>query len=38
MIYAYFESILAPEDNGMPNSNECYTSKYRKYVASSYSC
>ena len=36
MIHAFFESILALEDNGMPNPNESYTNKYQKYVASSY--
>ena len=37
MIYAYFESILAAEDNGKQNPNESYTNKYQKHVASSYS-
>ena len=35
MIYAYFESIPALEDNGMLNPNESYTNKYQKYVPSS---
>ena len=36
MIYAHFESILVPEDNGMQNPNESYTNMYQKYVACSY--
>ena len=36
MIYADFESILVPEDNGKQNPNESYTEKYLKYVACSY--
>ena len=28
MIYADFESILAPEDNGIKNSGELCTNKY----------
>ena len=36
MIYANFESILVPEDNGKQNPNESYTNKYQKYVACSY--
>ena len=36
MIYADFESFLAPEDNGKQNPNESYTEKYQKYVACSY--
>ena len=36
MIYANFESILVPEDNGKKNSNESYTNKYQKHVACSY--
>ena len=36
MIYADFESILVPENNGKPNVNECYTSKYQKFIACSY--
>ena len=36
MIYADFESILVPEDNGKQNLNESYTNKYQKYVACSY--
>ena len=30
MIYADFEGILVPEDNGKQNSNESYTNKYSK--------
>ena len=29
MIYADFESILVPEDNGKQNPNESYTNKYQ---------
>ena len=36
MIYADFESILVPENNGKPNVNVCYTSKYQKFIACSY--
>ena len=36
MIYADFESILVPEDNGKQNPNESYTNKYQKHVACSY--
>ena len=36
MIYADFESILVPEDNGNQNPNESYTNKYQKHVVSSY--
>ena len=36
MIYANFESILIPEDNGKPNQIESYTNKYKKLVAFSY--
>ena len=32
MIYADFESILVPEDNGNQNPNESYTNKYRDYI------
>ena len=28
MIYADFESILVPEDNGKQNLNKSYTNKY----------
>ena len=30
IIYAVFESVLAPEDNVKQNSNESYTNKYQK--------
>ena len=34
MIYADFECILVPEDNGkQKNPNEFYTNKYQKHVA-----
>ena len=36
LIYADFENILVPEDNGKQNPNESYTNKYQKYVACSY--
>ena len=36
MIYADFESILVPEDNGNQNPDESYTNKYEKYVACSH--
>ena len=36
MIYADFESILVPEDNGKQNLNESYVNKYQKHVACSY--
>ena len=36
MIYAYFESILVPKDNGKQNPNESYVNKYEKNVACSY--
>ena len=32
MIYADFESIIVPKDNGKQNPSECYTSKYQKLV------
>ena len=37
IIYADFESILVPQDNGMQNPEESYTSKYQKHIACSYS-
>ena len=37
IIYADFESILVPEDNGKQNLNESYTNKYQKHIACSYS-
>ena len=36
MIYADFESILVPGDNGKQNPNESYSNKYQKHVACSY--
>ena len=36
IIYADFESILVPEDNGKENIKEYYTNKYQKHIASSY--
>ena len=36
MIYADFESILVSEGNGKQNTNESYTKKYQKHIASSY--
>ena len=36
VIYADFESILVPEDNGKQNPNDSYTNKYQKHVACSY--
>ena len=36
MIYAEFESILVPKNNGKSNLNESNTYKYKKHVACSY--
>ena len=36
MIYANFESVLVPENNGKQNLNESYTNKYKKHIACSY--
>ena len=36
MIYADFESILVPENNGKQNLLQSYTKKYQKHVACSY--
>ena len=36
MIYAYFESILVPEDHGKQNLEESYSNKYQKYVTCIY--
>ena len=36
MIYADFESILMPEDNGKQNPKESYTNKYQKHIVCSY--
>ena len=38
MIYANFESISAPEDNGKQNSEESYANKYQTRVDCSYEC
>ena len=35
MIYADFESIVVPENNGKQNPGESYANKYQKYVACS---
>ena len=36
LIYADFESILVPENNGKQSPNESYWSKYQKHIACSY--
>ena len=36
MIYADFESILVPEDNGKQNPDESYTNIHQKHVSRSY--
>ena len=36
MIYANFETILVPEDNGKQNLEESYRNKYQKHFAWSY--
>ena len=36
MIYADFESMLVPKDNGKQNPSEPYTDKYQIYIGSSY--
>ena len=36
MIYADFESILVPEDNGRQNPKESYMDKYQKHIACSF--
>ena len=36
IIYAVFESILIPGDNGKQNPKEFYTNKYQKHVLCSY--
>ena len=35
-IYADFESILVPKDNGKLNPNDPYTNRYQKHVICSY--
>ena len=32
MIYADFEGILVPEDNGKQNPDNSYTNKHQNYV------
>ena len=36
MIYADFESVLLPENNGKQNPDYSYAKKYQKYVACGY--
>ena len=36
MIYADFEGILLPKDNGKQNPNESFLNKYQKHLACSY--
>ena len=36
MIYADFESIFVPEDNGKQNQNESHTNKYQKHICCGY--
>ena len=36
MIYAHFESILVPENNGKQNPKESYTKRYQENIACSY--
>ena len=38
MIYADFESIIVPEDNGKQNPNKSFRKKYQKHIACSYGC
>ena len=35
MIYADFESMLVPEDNGKKNPKTSYTKKYQKHISCS---
>ena len=35
-MYAGFESILVPENNGKQNPEEFYTNKYQKHIACNY--
>ena len=35
IIYADFQGILVPKDNGKQNPDKFYTNKYQKYVACS---
>ena len=36
MIYADFESILVPGDNGNQNPEKFYSSRYQRHIACSY--
>ena len=36
IIYADFESILVPQNNGKQNPDESYRSKYQKHIVCSY--
>ena len=36
MIYADFESILVPQENGKQNPKDSYTNKSQKHIACSY--
>ena len=36
IIYAAFEGILVPNNNGKQNPEESYTNKYQKHIACSY--
>ena len=36
MIYADFESISRPENNGKQNLNESHANKYQKHIACSF--
>ena len=36
MIYADFQSILVPEDNGKQNLDESYMNKYKNHIACNY--
>ena len=36
MIYADFEGILVPEDEGKQNTEKSHSNKYQKYVACIY--
>ena len=36
IIYADFESILVPEDDGKQNPEDSYTNRYQKHIACSY--
>ena len=36
MIYADCKSVLVLENNEKQNSDECFTNKYQKHIASSY--